>query len=129
MTEMVTIEGIQEVQDANLRRIAALQPTGAVGKAIKYGTIRLHRYAVAITHVWKHLGGGLRASHRMAISGLDGKISIDPSAMNPRGQRPADYGPREHARGGTHAFYQRAVDEEGPETVRRMGVMIIKGIK
>ena len=129
MTDMVAIEGIQEVLDANLQRIAALTPTGAAGKAIKYGTIRLHRYAVAITHVWKYKGGALRASHRMAISGLDGKITIDPSAMNPRGQRPADYGPHEHARGGTHAFYKRAVEEEGPETSRRMGVMILKGVK
>ena len=129
MKSGVAIEGIQEVQDANLQRIAALKPTGAAGKAIKYGTIRLHRYAVAITHVWKYLGGGLRASHRMAVEGMSGKITIDPSAVNPRGQKPSIYGPYEHARGGTHAFYKRTVAEEGPETAKRMGAMILKKVK
>ena len=115
--------------DANLQRIAAMKPTGALGKAVKYGTIRLHRYAVAITHVWKYLGGGLRASHRMAVEGASAKIYIDPSSVNPRGQKPSVYGPYEHARGGTHAFYARTVKEEGPETAKRMGVMILKEVK
>ena len=114
----VIVDGLREVQDANLQRIAALQPSGAMGKAIKDAATRLHRYAVAITHTWKYLGGGLKASHRMAVEGASAKIYIDPSAVNPRGQRPADYGPQEHARGGTHAFYKRTVDEEGPETAK-----------
>lgn len=125
----VTIEGIQEVQDANLQRIAAMKPAGAMGKAIKYGAIRLHRYAVAITHVWKYKGGGLRASHRMAVEGASAKIYIDPTTINPRGQRPSIYGPYEHARGGTHAFYNRTVAEEGPATGKRMGVIILDEVR
>lgn len=120
---------IQGIQDANLRRIAALQPSGAMGEAIKYGVIRLHRYAVAITHVWWYKGGGLQTSHRMAVEGMSAKIYIDPSSLNLRGQRPSEYGPYEHARGGTHAFYKRTVAEEGPETAKRMGIMILKEVK
>jgi len=129
MSFKMSIDGIQKLQDKNLRRMAELKPSGAAGKAIRYGLTRLHRYVVSITHVWKYKGGGLRASHRMGMDGLRGRIYIDPGAVNPRGQKPVDYGPYEHARGGTHAFYDRTVDEEGPETLRRMKEIVFRGLK
>ncbi|MDR3572862.1 MAG: hypothetical protein P4L50_03290 [Anaerolineaceae bacterium] len=104
----VSIKGIQEAQRANARWIAGLRPTGAFGRAIQYATIEAERYAMSITHV---LSGALRASHRMNVQALHGQIYIDPAAVNPHGQKPSDYGVYEHNRGGTHAFYERTVDE------------------
>jgi len=103
----LSITGLQEAQADNAKRIAALKPTGELGQAIKDLTITGHRYAVQITHVWKYLGGGLRASHRMEVKGTTGRIYIDPSAVNPRGQKPVVYGYYENRRGGDHAFYDR----------------------
>jgi hypothetical protein len=44
-----------------------------------------------------------------------GRIYIDPTAVNPRGQRPEEYGVYEHARGGSHAFYERTIKERGEQ--------------
>jgi len=126
----ISLEGLQEALEQNARRIAALKPGGARAKAVQYGITALHRYAVSITHVWKYKGGGLRASHRMEVSegGEHGRIYIDPTAVNPRGQRPAEYGPYEHARGGSHAFYDRTLSEHGPQVTAEMQRMITEGI-
>lgn len=107
----VTIEGIQEAQMANLRAIEAMEPNGAFGKAIKDITMSAHAYAVKITHVDS---GALKASHRMKIEqqGYRGVISLDGRASGPNGN-PAEYGPYEHGRGGSHAFYERTVREAG----------------
>lgn len=111
----VTLRGLQEAQAENNERIAMLKPGGKRGRAVQMATMELHLYSIAITHVWHDRGGGLRASHRMRIEegGAIGVVYIDPSAVNPRGQKPVDYGPGEHARGGDHAFYDRAVQESG----------------
>jgi hypothetical protein len=108
-----SVQGLQEIQKANMRHIAAMKPSGGLGRAVMYTTTSAHRHTVSITHVWRYMGGGLRASHRMQVSGLRGEIYIDPDAVNPRGQRPAIYGPAEHARGGSHAFYARTENEYG----------------
>jgi hypothetical protein len=109
----LTITGIQEVQRANLQAIAALRPQGAFGRAIIYAATAAHRYAVAITHVDT---GSLRASHRVEVKGTRGRIYIDPNSVNPRSRtRPVVYGVYEHQRGGSHAFYQRVVDERGSD--------------
>jgi len=124
MSERVTIEGIQEAQRANLRAIAVMEPKGKLGRALQLILPELHRYAVSITHVWVHWGGALRAAHRMQLlesseETARGYIFIDPSAVNPRGQKPIDYGIYEHARGGEHAFYQRTMTEIGPTAAGR----------
>lgn len=113
----MTITGLQEAQARNNRRIAALQPSGEFGRAILYATTEVHRYAVGVTHVDT---GSLRASHRMEVSGIRGMVYLDPGAANPRsGQRTAVYGPHEHARGGSHAFYQRTISEAGAGIMQR----------
>lgn len=109
------IKGLQEAQADNLKRIAALEPRGEVAEGIKEATLGAHRYAVSITHVWPVYGGGLRASHRAEVKGLHGRIYIDASAVNPRGQMPSIYGFYENKRGGEHAFYDRTVEEFGDE--------------
>jgi len=107
----MAIRGIQEAQQANLRQVAAVKPNGALGEAVKVGTTLAHRYAVSITHVDS---GSLRASQRLSVQGLRGRVYLDPNAVNPRsGARPSIYGNYEHARGGSHAFYERTVEEHG----------------
>lgn len=122
----VTIQGIQELQDAMLRTIAALQPEGEAGESVKYGTTELHRYAVAITHVWT---GALRGSHEMALSEMRGTISVNPGTTNPRtGERPIEYAVEEHERGGSHAFYYRTVRERGESVLDEMGKILVDGV-
>jgi len=122
----LTITGIQEAQQANLRAIAALRPEGAFGRAVVYAGTAAHRYAVAITHVDT---GSLRASHRIAVEGLRARIFIDPASTNPRtGERPAVYGVEEHARGGSHAFYERVVEERGREIAEGAMRELVRGL-
>lgn len=111
--EGLSITGLQEAQADNQRHIAMMKPTGELGAAIREVTIGAQRYAITITHV---ITGSLRASHRMEIKGLRGQIYIDPSSYNPRSkQMPVVYGFYENKRGGSHAFYDRTVDEYGRE--------------
>jgi len=113
----LSITGLQRALENNQRRIEAMQPRGALGKAVQWGLLTALRYVLQIIHVDT---GALRASQRMRLSGLRGTIYIDPAAVNPRGHRPADYGPIEHARGGSHAFYARTDAERGEEIVGGM---------
>lgn len=114
----LTITGLQAAQAKNLRRVAALQPSGALGRAVLYGTTAAQRAAVANTHVDT---GALRASHRMEVGGLRGRVFIAPDAVNPQSNaRTAVYGAYEHARGGNHAFYDRVIAEQGPQIEHEM---------
>lgn len=117
----IDVRGAQQLQARNMRRIAQCKPTGALGRAIRYVLMGLHRAAVALTHVES---GALRASHMAEYYGTRGRIYINPATVNPRGQRPVEYGVYEHARGGSHAFYTRAVNEYGPNLMKRARHMI-----
>jgi hypothetical protein len=124
------VRGFQELSEANRQMLEAVNPRGGLGKAVREAALFVHRYAVAITHVQT---GTLQASHRIdfasgrvltsfagfeILSEAAARIYIDPGTRNPvTGQRPADYGHTEHARGGTHAFYQRAHSEAGPNAL------------
>lgn len=125
----VTIEGIQEAQQANLRAIAVMQPD-KLGRALQYALPVAHRYLVSITHVWILQGGAYRASQRMSITednaGARGEIFIDPNSINPRGQKPSEYGPIEEARGGSHAAYERTFKAKGNEVAMRAIAFLIK---
>jgi len=117
------IRGIQEAQDGMLRTAAAFRPNGAFGDAVKEATIYLHRYAVSITHVDS---GALRASHHIELRGRMGAIYISPSAVRSDGGRPSVYGPYEHARGGSHAFYARTLAEAG-QRAAQAGFVRLRG--
>jgi hypothetical protein len=128
-----SLEGIQEVQQRNLRRIANMKPEGVAGQAVRDAAIALHRHAVSITHVGKYVGGGaLKNSHRMDVNGLESIIYIDPKSVSPRrGKRkykPAEYGVYEHERGGEHAFYDRTIDEIGAQTKARVIKQITEAV-
>lgn len=129
----ISLQGIQEAQEKNLRRILALKPQGAAGEAVRDALIALHRHAVQITHVGKYPGGGaLKNSHRIRMDGLSGEIYIDPSSISPRRTkrkyRPAEYGVYENARGGEHAFYDRTVAEIGESVKQRARDMIVEEV-
>lgn len=120
----LTIRGLQRAQAMQQRAYAALQPSGALGQAIQYITAHALRYVISITHVDT---GALRASHRMLVGPARGSIYLSPVGANPRtGQRPAEYGVYEHARGGEHAFYDRTSAEVG-EKLLKQGVSLVVG--
>lgn len=106
----VRIEGIREAQQAVLRAAEAGKPSGAMGAAIKDVTLAAQRYAVAKTHVDT---GALRASHVVKVANNRGEVFLNPSARRSDGRRPAEYGVYEHQRGGSHAFYERVIREDG----------------
>ena len=109
------IRGLQEAQRWNARAIANLKPGSAYGRAVRTIVSQLQRYEVTLTHVDT---GALRASLRMDVRGLTGKVFIDRSAKNPRSQAMTSrYGEIENARGGTHAFAERTVREAAPRIV------------
>lgn len=117
----LTITGLQEAQAMNNRAIAALRPEGALGKAVQAATADVQRWAVIYTHVDT---GALRASHRMEVGGVRGRVYIG-GGSNPRsGLATAVYGPVEHARGGSHAFYDRVVSEQGDAIVARAAGLV-----
>jgi hypothetical protein len=126
----VTIAGIQRLQTANLRAMYQLRPENALGRAVRWATIAMHRYVVRITHVDT---SALKRSHRMSYResdrGAEGLIDINPNTRNPKhGIAPRKYGPVEHARGGSHAFYERAYYEAGPEVLRRAGTILARSL-
>ncbi len=121
------IKGLQKAQAENIRRLAELKPQGAAGQAIRRAGQMIIRYVIAITHVDS---GALRASHRIEVNGLRGRIYIDPSARNPHtGALTSVYGAIEHARGGKHAFYTRTKNEYGPEVVRAVKTYVSGAMK
>jgi len=121
----LTITGIQKLQQANAQMINALKPSGARGRAVKYGLTEGQRYAQAITHVGRYKvggnwigGGSLKASHRMKYDAgggrAEGTIYIDPTTRNPvTNALPSIYGVYEHGHGDTHRFYERVIEERG----------------
>jgi hypothetical protein len=120
------IRGLQEARSAVLRAIAALEPAGALGTAVRDATAATDRYAASITRVDT---GAWRASHRPEVDGLSGRISLDPSATNPRsGTRPAVYGAIWEDRGGDHAVYARTVTEAGEGILQETGLRLYRSL-
>lgn len=112
MKAKFTIEGIQEAQDLNNRVMAQLKPSGGLGRAVKWATMAAHRYLVSIAHVDT---GAMRSAQRQEMeTGLQGRIFTDTRAPGAHGTPPSEYVIYENARGGTHALYDRTVDEAGP---------------
>lgn len=118
------LENAQQMQDQLVRAAESLSAKG-VGKRVQGTTLRLHRYAVRVTHKDTT---ALSRSHILRVRGLHGEIYINPAARNPKGKRPAVYGPYEHARGGAHAFYDRTVREHGDVAVDAELRILVEGM-
>lgn len=125
----LTIRGIQQAQQRNNRRIAALQPSGALGEAVQYMTAAGHRYLVGVTHVHT---GALRASRRMELdlSTARGRLFTSPVTRNPRsGKLCIDYDPIEEARGGDHAAWARTEAEISQKLLPHGVQIVLNGIR
>ncbi len=90
---------------------------GAFRDTIKRMLMEMRNYAHFITH---RETGVLAASHDInynprRLSGYVYPSDDRPKLVGRRTQYPSEYGTYEHARGGDHAFYQRALDERGHE--------------
>lgn len=121
-----SIKGLQEARSAVLQVMARLKPDSALGTAVRDATAAADRYAVSITKVDT---GAWRASHRPAVEGLHGSISLDPSATNPRsGTRPAVYGLVWEDIGGSHAVYARTVNEAGQRILDESGLRLYRSL-
>lgn len=120
-TPIMNIQEIQEAQAHFNRIMASLEPRSAYGEAIKVAGLGAVHYAEKITHVDT---GALKASHRfeMYADESGGTVFIDPGAVRKDGKVPSVYGPYEEARGGSHAFYERTVNEAG----ERLGALALK---
>ena len=126
----LSITGLQEAQKANAQDIRAVSPDGALGEAIRAGTILGHRYAIYITHVDT---GAWKASHRMDFrqtgQSVRGEVYVDPSASNPRSPtRPVVYATIWEERCGEMAVYNRTVQERGKQITNVMEGIVIKGL-
>ena len=121
------IKGIQEAQKKNLLLLATFEPGGDVHKGVHKMTVSGHRAAVTITHVDT---GALRAAHRADMTAMQrgmGAVRIGPG-RNPRSGVPMRvYGVYEHDRGGSHAFYDRTVNEFGDQILTLGAVTIARG--
>ena len=123
MSMGLSIKGLQEAQRAMLQVVMAMRPGGALGRAIQYAGLTMHRHVVPST---PHEYGALRAAHRVENKPLQARIYIDPGATAPRRkERPAVYGPRLHSHGmipglrsGIRAFYQYSVERYGAKVAK-----------
>lgn len=111
------IEGQRELQAALDQIAAAVKPSGALGQAVQAVTRHAWTLAQDASHVQT---GALQASHRWSYAEVDGNaqglVTIDEGAFNPRSLEDVrEYAPIEHARGGSHAFYARVVEDRGDE--------------
>ena len=114
----LTIKGIQEAQNELVKAMARLEAPGPRRQAILYATTQAHRYLTGITHVDT---GAYRASQWMKVEGERGELYVNPATVNPRsGLAPAEYSVYEEERGGSHAAYQRTVDEAANILARGM---------
>jgi len=132
----LSIQGLQEMQERNLRRIAALKPGGVRGAAVQMGATRFHR---ALTHNTPWDTGALRASRRITFepSVPRAQIFTSGNAYNPRSKTPpAEYDVYLHAhgfkpglRGGIQASFPYTMQKQGPRILKDMTDMIQKGIR
>ena len=81
----VVLDGAKEAQQANLRTMSQLSPSGRGGRAVFYMISDLWAYAVRITH---RDTTALALAHRMQVKGNRGEVYLDPDAQNPRPQGP-----------------------------------------
>lgn len=121
-----TIRGLQEAQDANERVLAAMQPSGAFGRAMQWATATGQRWAIAHTPVDT---GAWRASHRTELRGLRGRLSIAPGARNPRsGDLVSAYAQEWEDRKGRYAIYRRLEQEAGPRIAAEAVAQILEAL-
>lgn len=106
----VEIEGLRETQEGLTRILQRVGAGPGMAAIMARATLRAHRYTSAIVHVDT---GRLKNSlfptvqkTRNTVYGIVGTNVV--------------YAPYEHARGGSHAFFERTIDEEGVNIARQV---------
>jgi hypothetical protein len=113
MTVRASIYGLQEAQAANERVLAAVKPSGALGRALQWALATSQRWAIANTPVDS---GAWRASHRTELRGVRGRLYLAPGAKNPRsGEAVTAYAGVWEERKGRYAIYRRLEADESPQ--------------
>ena len=102
----IEIKGLAETQARMERLLEEISAQGGLEAIVAKGTLRAHRYAVGITHVWHVHGGRLKNSHFPQVTATANQV------YGTIGTNVA-YAMIEHNRGGDHAFYERTVSEDG----------------
>lgn len=115
----ILIDGWNEAQLANQRLVAAVKPTGYLGRGVKAMTLEAQRQAINVTHVDT---SALKHSHRVQFkntkSDAVGVVYVG-AVTNPKtGETTSNYGIIEHQRGGEHAFYQIVVTDRLDDLLR-----------
>jgi len=127
----LSIQGLQQAQQRNLRRIAGLEPGGIRGQAVQWGAGEFHR---KLTYNTPYDTGALRASRRITFTASVPRAQITDthSSYNPRSKTPPyEYDVYLHARGyrpglrgGIQASYPYTMQHEGQRIIDRMQKMI-----
>lgn len=132
----LSIQGLQEMQQRNLRRIATLRPEGVRGQAVQMGATRFHR---ALTKNTPWDTGALRASRRITfnMSVPRAQIFTSGGGYNPRSSTPpAEYDVYLHAmghkrgrRGGWTDSFPHTMRTQGPKILADMADHILAGLR
>ena len=112
----VEIKGLKETQRRLEKALQEISAGGGLEAIIAKATLRAHRYATSITHVDT---GRLKNSHFPSIQTKGNEV------YGVVGNNTA-YAMFEHERGGSHAFYDRTMKEEGPNIVAGIEMDIAK---
>jgi hypothetical protein len=118
-----SIRGLQQAQAAANQAAAAVTAGGALGRAVKHVTARVHRYATTINPVDT---GSWRGSQRQTIEqgGLVGHVFLQPGATNSRTGTPVSrYAGMYEARKGRYAVYLRTFEEDGQKALDEGGAI------
>ena len=111
------LEGAQKAQQRMITLIREQTATGgAMQRSLAVAALESHRHAVVVTH---KVSGALALAHWIDLEHNRAILSLSQSVVSPRGDRPAEYGPIEHSRGGTHAFYDLVIQDGWPSIGKR----------
>lgn len=104
------LQGLQEAQSRLARLVQRVGAGSGLRAIIARAVLRAHRYTTMIVHVDT---GRLKNSlfPRVTMQSNQAYGVVGTNVM---------YAPYEHDRGGSHAFFERTVQEDGPAIVRQV---------
>jgi hypothetical protein len=112
-----TVQGLEKIQAARLKLIQEMQPDGALGKAVVYGTLAMQKGLVSRIH---RDTGTYAAAQITNVHGLVGRIYTGAYRNSRSGAAASTYGPIEESRGGSHAAYANTYREDGQSALGEM---------
>lgn len=99
----IDVKGLNEAVQSLQGLITGLEPSGELETIIAKATARAHRYSSSIVHVdTARLKNSLYPRVHSSKNNVYGIVGTNVA-----------YALYEHERGGSHAYFQRTIDEEG----------------